>query len=60
LGGILRSRDTTGRIIKWSVELSKFELEFFPPQDTKSQILTDFISEWMETQQPPPTEKLKH
>jgi hypothetical protein len=30
LGKILRSRDTTGCIIKWSIELGEFELEFFP------------------------------
>jgi hypothetical protein len=30
LGEILRSRDTVGCIIKWSVELGKFDLEFCP------------------------------
>jgi hypothetical protein len=30
LGEILRSRDTTGRIVKWSVELGEFKLEFCP------------------------------
>jgi hypothetical protein len=39
------------------VELGEFKLEFCPRQAIKSQILEDFISEWMETQQPPPTEK---
>jgi hypothetical protein len=27
---ILRSRDTVGRIVKWSVELGEFDLEFCP------------------------------
>jgi ribonuclease HI len=49
-----------GRIIKWSVELGEFDLEFCPRQAIKSQILTDFISEWTETQQPPPAEKPEH
>jgi hypothetical protein len=57
LGEILHSRDTVVRIVKWSVELVEFNLEFCPRQAIKSQILADFVSEWTETQQPPPTEK---
>jgi hypothetical protein len=49
LGEILRSRDTAGRIIKWSIELGEFDLEFYPRQAIKSQILADFVSEWTET-----------
>jgi hypothetical protein len=30
LGEILCSRDITGHIVKWSVELGEFDLEFFP------------------------------
>jgi hypothetical protein len=30
LGEILHSRDTIGHIVKWSVELGEFELEFYP------------------------------
>jgi hypothetical protein len=57
LGEILRSRDTTWCIVKLSVELGQFDLEFCPRQAIKSQILADFVSEWTETQQPPPAEK---
>jgi ribonuclease HI len=57
---ILRSRDTMGRIVKWSVEFDDFDLEFCPRQAIKSQFLADFISEWTETQQPPLAEKPKH
>jgi hypothetical protein len=57
LGEILRSRDTMGRIVKWSSQLGEFDLEFCPRQAIKSQILADFISEWTKTQQPPPAEK---
>jgi hypothetical protein len=49
-----------GRIVKWSVELGEFDLEFYPRQAIKSQILTDFVSESTETHQPPPAEKLEH
>jgi ribonuclease HI/dsDNA-binding SOS-regulon protein len=60
LGEILRSRDTAGRIIKWAIELGEFDLEFCPRQSVKSQVLADFVSEWTEIQQPPPTEKPEH
>jgi hypothetical protein len=60
LGEILLSRDTVGRIVKWSVELGEFNLDFCPQQAIKSQILTDFVSEWTETQQPPLAEKPEH
>jgi hypothetical protein len=59
-GKILHNCDTVGRIIKWSFELSEFKLEFCPRQAIKSQILTDFVFEWTDTQQPPPTEKPEH
>jgi hypothetical protein len=49
-----------GCIAKWSVELGEFDLEFCPRQVIKSQILVDFVSEWTETQQPPPMEKPEH
>jgi hypothetical protein len=49
-----------GRNVKWSVELGEFDLEFYPWQTIKSQILADFVSEWTETQQPPLAEKPEH
>jgi dsDNA-binding SOS-regulon protein len=60
LGEILHSRNTVGRIVKWSVELGEFDLEFCSRQAIKSQILADFVSKWTETQQPPPAEKPEH
>jgi hypothetical protein len=60
LRDILYSRDTMGRIVKWSVKLGKFNLKFFPRQAIKSHVLTDFVSEWTETQQPLPVEKSEH
>jgi hypothetical protein len=49
-----------GHIVNWSVELGEFDLVFWPRQAIKSQILADFVSEWTETQQPPPVEKPEH
>jgi hypothetical protein len=43
------SHDTVGCIVKWSIELGEFDLEFCPRQAIKSQIPADFISEWTET-----------
>jgi hypothetical protein len=57
LGEIIRNRDANGRIVKWSVELGEFEIEFCPRQVIKSQILADFVSECTEIQMPPPKER---
>jgi hypothetical protein len=46
LGEIIRNCDANGRIVKWSVELGEFDIKFCPRQEIKSQILTDFVSEW--------------
>jgi hypothetical protein len=48
LGDIIRNRDANDRIVKWSVELGEFEIEFCPRQAIKSQILVDFVSKWTE------------
>jgi hypothetical protein len=42
-----------GRIVKWTIELGEFDLEFYSRQAIKSQILADFMSEWTEIQMPP-------
>jgi hypothetical protein len=60
LGEIICNRDANGRIVKWSVELGEFEIKFFPRQVIKSQIITDFVSEWTEIQIPPPKERSEH
>jgi ribonuclease HI len=60
LGEIIRNRNANGRIVKWSVELGEFKIEFCPRQAIKSQILTDFVSEWTEIQMPPPKERPEH
>jgi hypothetical protein len=54
LGEIIRNRDANDRIVKWSVELGEFEIEFCPKQAIKSQILADFVSERTEIQMPLP------
>ena len=55
LGEILHNRDANGCIVKWSVELGEFDIEFCPREAIKSQILANFVSEWTEIQMPPST-----
>jgi ribonuclease HI len=54
LGEIIRNPDAAGRIAKWSVELMGETLAYAPRKVIKSQILADFVAEWMDTQLPPP------
>jgi hypothetical protein len=60
LGEIILNRDANRHIVKWSVELGEFEIEFYPRQTIKSQILADFVSEWTEIQMPPSKEWPEH
>jgi hypothetical protein len=41
LGEILRNKDANGRIIKWTLELSPYSLEFRSRTTIKSQALVD-------------------
>jgi hypothetical protein len=54
LGEIIRNPDAAGRIAKWSVELMGEMLAYAPRKAIKSQILADFVTEWTDTQLPPP------
>jgi hypothetical protein len=54
LGEIIRNPDAAGRIAKWLVELMGETLAYAPRKAIKSQILADFVAEWMDTQLPPP------
>jgi ribonuclease HI len=52
LGEIIQCRETSGRIAKWAVELMGETLSFAPWKAIKSQVLTDFLAEWVDTQLP--------
>jgi hypothetical protein len=54
LGEIIRNPDAACRIAKWSVELMGETLAYAPRKAIKSQILADFVTEWTDTQLPPP------
>ncbi|XP_025680553.2 uncharacterized protein [Arachis hypogaea] len=42
---ILTKPELAGRLIKWSIELSEFDIQFQPRSALKAQVLADFISE---------------
>ena len=60
LGDILRSRDSTGRVSKWAVELGAHNINFVPRKAIKSQALADFVAEWTELQHPLPEAIFDH
>jgi hypothetical protein len=60
LGEIIRNRNANGRIVKWSIKLGEFEIDFPPRQAIKLQILADFVSEWTKIQMPPPKKRPEH
>ena len=46
IGEVVRNKDVVGRIAKWVVELSQFDIHFVPRTAIKSQVLTDFVADW--------------
>jgi hypothetical protein len=50
---VIQSREATGRITKWAVELIGEGITYTPQKAIKSQVLADFVAEWTETQTPP-------
>jgi ribonuclease HI len=52
LGEIIQCREASNRIAKWVVELMGETLSFAPRKAIKSQVLVDFLAEWVDTQLP--------
>jgi ribonuclease HI len=52
LGEIIQCRVASGRIAKWTVEIMGETISFAPRKAIKSQVLADFVAEWVETQLP--------
>jgi hypothetical protein len=45
--------EATGKIAKWAIELSMYDIVYKPRIIIKAQALCDFVIEWTETQTPP-------
>jgi ribonuclease HI len=52
LGEIIQWREASGRIAKWAVEIMGETISFAPRKAIKSQVLADFVAEWVDTQLP--------
>jgi ribonuclease HI len=52
LGEIIQCREASGRSAKWAVEIMGETISFAPRKAIKSQVLADFVAEWVDTQLP--------
>jgi ribonuclease HI len=52
LGEIIQWREASGRIAKWVVEIIGETISFAPRKAIESQVLADFVAEWVDTQLP--------
>jgi hypothetical protein len=46
---VLQSKEATGRITQWVVEIGQYDVEFVPRWAIRSQALTDFLAEWTDS-----------
>ena len=53
LGEVIQNWDATGRIMKWALELMGQGISYAPRTAIKSQVLADFVAEWIEIQMLP-------
>jgi ribonuclease HI len=60
LGEILNNREGTRKITKWVIELSMYDIVYKPMTTIKVQALSDFVTEWTETQTPPRERELEY
>jgi hypothetical protein len=44
---ILNNREPTGKIAKWAIELSMYDIVYKPRTAIKAKALSDFVVEWM-------------
>src|SRR3954466_7277694 len=60
LADIMGSRDATGRVAKWAIEITSHGIQYEPRTTIKSQALVDFLVDWAETQYAPPIPGVDH
>ena len=44
---VLHKPETSGRLMKWAIELSQFDIRYKPKTVIKGQVLADFVMEFM-------------
>jgi hypothetical protein len=49
LGEIIQCREASSRIAKWAVKIMGETISFAPRKAIKSQVLADFVAEWVDT-----------
>ena len=52
---ILHKSKTSGRLIKWAIELSEFDIRYKPRMSVKGKVLADFIIEFTPSNTPAPS-----
>jgi hypothetical protein len=60
LGEILNNREATGKIARWAIELSMYNIVYKPRTAIKAQALSDFVVEGTTTQKPPKERKMEY
>jgi hypothetical protein len=60
LGEILNNREATGKIAKWAIELSMYDIIYKPRTAINAQALSNFVAEWTEIQTPPKEKELEY
>ena len=43
---VLHKLETSGRLMKWAIELSEFDIRYRPKTSIKRQVLADFVMEF--------------
>jgi hypothetical protein len=56
----LNNREVTGKIPKWAIELSIYDIIYKTRITIMAQALSDFVAEWTETQTPPKERELEY
>jgi hypothetical protein len=60
LGEILNNKEATGKIVKWVIELSMYDIIYKPRTTIKARALCDFVDEWTGTHTPHKEREMKY